>query len=468
MSRPYVITVSSEKGGVGKTTLATNLAVYLKALSEDLPVTILSFDNHFTVDRMFRLSSDQAEYHVGHLFRDVAATELIRQGEYGVQIIPSCHNLNIFNKQAPSDEQLAEILSKVHLGGVLIIDTCPILDPYTRNALYAADRVIVPIKDAPSLENCRHLANFFTDHGISRSPLRLLPCLIDSRIHYSGPFRNSYQLLKAYAINRGYRCLEGFIAKSPKVESLATNPEGKVYPVLTHGRSTDVHLQFSHLARQIYLEYLEKGPHRMGEIFEGQRTREQNLVRREQERRQRLLGHCLCCAKQLDQQQLQKAFYAETSDRELCGFIEENCFYEMIFNDLYGEQKAGSSSAIRELFRESAQRSYFLMQRLDTAKITLARLDKNGETLSQRTSDIKTTRGLLRRGTPFLHNLLEHALPQNAPGKLLLLRQNSGHNGQILAEAPYARFQTVFSRARLDFETPEDVKDPGQNNLVFP
>jgi len=53
MSAPYIVTISSEKGGVGKTTLATNLAIYLKALHEDLPVTLLSFDNHFSVDQMF-------------------------------------------------------------------------------------------------------------------------------------------------------------------------------------------------------------------------------------------------------------------------------------------------------------------------------------------------------------------------------------------------------------------------------
>ena len=44
------IPVASGKGGVGKTTLATNLAIYLKGLSEDLPVTLFSFDNHFTIE----------------------------------------------------------------------------------------------------------------------------------------------------------------------------------------------------------------------------------------------------------------------------------------------------------------------------------------------------------------------------------------------------------------------------------
>ncbi len=468
MPRPYVITVSSEKGGVGKTTLATNLAVYLKALAEDLPVTLLSFDNHFTVDRMFRLSADQTAFHVGQLFGETAPAELIRQGEYGVQIIPSCRDLNSFNPQPPADDELAEILSSTDLGGVIIIDTCPILDPYTRNALFAADRVIVPIKDAPSLENCKHLANFFADHGISRAPLRLLPCLIDTRIRYSGPFRDSYQLLKAYAINRGYRCLEGFIAKSPKVESLATNPEGKVYPVLTHGRGTDVHLQFTHLARQIYLEYLEKGPHRMGEISERQRTRENTLLRREQERRQRLLDQCLCCGRTLDLPQLPAAFYLESTDREVCGFIEEDCFYAMVFDDLYGEQKSAPGSAIKELFRETAQTSYFLLQRQEASKVMLARLDATGETLSCRSSEVKSTRGLLRRAVPLLHNLLERTLPSEGQSRMLLLKMSANPAASILAEAPYARFQTAYSRARLDYDMPEEVATDVLSNPVFP
>ncbi|MEJ2699491.1 MAG: ParA family protein, partial [Desulfuromonadales bacterium] len=219
MLRPYVITISSEKGGVGKTTLATNLAIYLKALDEDLPVTLFSFDNHFSVDRMFRIGRGVSGGDVSDLFFGRDIDELIETGEYGVQFIPSCRRLNAFRDKVTGPETLARSLAVSGLAGIVIIDTRPDLDVFTQNALFASDRVIVPVKDAPSLENSKNLYDFFESLNLSRRPLRILPCLVDQRIHYDGPFRDPYRLLRAYALNRGYRCLEGYIAKSPKVES---------------------------------------------------------------------------------------------------------------------------------------------------------------------------------------------------------------------------------------------------------
>src|SRR5512145_791474 len=54
-----VVAVSSNKGGVGKTTLAANLAVYARALREDLPVLVVGLDDQRSLDRMFGLRPPQ-------------------------------------------------------------------------------------------------------------------------------------------------------------------------------------------------------------------------------------------------------------------------------------------------------------------------------------------------------------------------------------------------------------------------
>jgi len=469
MARPYVITIACEKGGVGKTTLATNLAIYLKGLAEDLPVTLFSFDNHFTIDRMFQLKKTSGNKHVGQLFSGSAASELVEAGQYGVQIIPSSLDLLELQHQVRNVDQLAQILSRSHLNGLVIIDTSPVLDIYTRSALFAADRIIVPIKDAPSLENCRNLSRFLTGHNLSQSTLRLLPCLIDTRIHFDGPFRNSYQLLKAYAINRGYRCFEGFIAKSPKVESLVTNPEGKIYPILTHGRGTDVHLQFMHLARQVYLDYLQNGPVRMNEIADQRYSLDNQLAREYRERLARLQDVCLCCDSATPAEGVwPDAYYLESSDGSVAGFIEEKCFLDLILYDCYGEQRGTpSDDSLRELFIESAERSYILLQHnqlsRDQAQIDFYRLDQHGEKISGRRLLLKERGRFGRQNESKLLQLFRKIGAEEpfAGHKLLLAHRTGAVPTSILEHQAYHQWQTVLSRVRVDLAAESGISAEG-------
>jgi hypothetical protein len=465
MSAPYIVTISSEKGGVGKTTLATNLAIYLKALHEDLPVTLLSFDNHFSVDQMFRINRQPERGDVTCLFTGSNPDDLVETGEYGVQYIPSSKQLHSLRQELNDPTALARALAKSSLGGIIIIDTRPDLDIFTQSSLYAADRVIVPVKDAPSMDNCRHIYEFFDAHGISRRPLRILPCLVDNRIHFDGPFSDPYQLLKAYAINRGYRCMEGFIAKSPKVESLNTNPEGKIYPILSHGRQTEVHIQMTHIARQVYLTMLDAETRRLDEYLKDMAEAEVEHQGAYALRRDNLASNCLVCGNPLvGKESISMAgYFAQTSDLNVSGFIEEECFTSLIFRYFYGAKRSiETHDPVWALFRESAQRSYFLLQRAPHTKnfyqqkLTFYRFDDIGLEVSHKTIDLQEfEKRLLSKERSDLFPLLERTL-FNDQGRLedefLLLRKvSSDLPEEILYDQNYASFSAIMNKVGTQF-----------------
>jgi len=358
---PYVITVSSEKGGVGKTTLATNLAIFLKALDENLPVSILSFDNHFTVDKMFSIKGQKLTGSVADLLLETPGIDLLHTGQYGVNFIPSSTALPDLKGSLKGPMVLARLLSNSNIPGIIIVDTRPDLDVMTQNALFAADRVLVPIKDMASMDNCRNIFELFDKKGLDRKSLTLIPCLIDERIKFEGLFKDQKTLLKAFAINRGYRCSETFISKSPKVESLNTNPDGRIYPILTHGRGTDVFGQFTALGQTAISEYAEtREPRSL--LFD--RWLKEEDSRKKEAYFARLTGlksECLVCGKELAQGS-QVSYYCESSDGAASGFVEADCFTSFLIQAVFRiDRELPLDDPTRMMIAQTAQESVFVL-----------------------------------------------------------------------------------------------------------
>ncbi len=446
---PYVITISSEKGGVGKTTLATNLAIYLKALAEDLPVSVVSLDNHFTVDKMFSIKGQKLTGDITDLLLETPGSSLLHTGQYGVDYIPSSMALDDLRDSIKGTMVLSRLLAISEIPGILIIDTRPELNIFTQNALYASDRVIIPVKDMPSLENCRNIFDLFDKRGLDKKALSIMPCLIDARIKYQGPFKDHKSLLRAFAINRGYRCSEGYISKSPKVESLNTNPEGKIYPILTHARGTDVYGQYAQLGREILEEYQSVQQPRSFLFYQWMVSEEARKAESLQNRLSRLKDSCLLCGDSMSSDNARNvSFYYESSDGGACGFLDERCGATLLLSCLYDTQpKLPENDPLLLMFRESARESIYAIRPFRNGEDPCAdvrRFTIDGTPVQKKVSPLREYEETgFTRTKNALYSFLFETLGEY-PGKMrdafLLIYPTNPHRPEsVLAEEKYKR-----------------------------
>ncbi len=461
-SYPYVITVSSEKGGVGKTTLATNLAIYLKALCEDLPVSIFSLDNHFTIDKMFSISGQPPRGDVADFLLESPGSELLHMGQYGVNYIPSSNVLGDLRNSIKGPMVLARLIAVSGIQGILIIDTKPELDILTQNALYAADRVIIPVKDMPSLENCRNIFELFDKRGLDKKSLSLIPCLIDGRIKYDGMFKDQKALLKAYAINRGYRCLENFISKSPKVESLNTNPEGKIYPILTHARGTEVYHQFTQLARKILNEVRQTDEPRSLHFHRWLQSEQERKKEGYEDRISRLKPSCVLCNRQFSENDAENiSFYYEASDGGACGFLDDSCFTDFLLTGVYNlDGNVRGDEQVRLMFRDSAKESIFVFRPSDNGYgplIEFYRYGIKGNLLAKKAfplgdNDGSTLTGNASRFFSFMSETLGESNGRMRDAFLVICPLGSATPESILTEENYKPVDKLFRQIALQLK----------------
>ena len=162
-----VITIANQKGGVGKTTTAVNLAASLAKKGKR--VLLVDADPQTNATTSLGFSRNDYEYNVYHALIGIKKlSEVILNSKIdNLDIVPANIGLVGIEKEFyNSGKKNRELLLKKALKPVkknydyIIIDSPPALGPITINSLGAADSVIIPIQcEFFALEGLAQLLN---------------------------------------------------------------------------------------------------------------------------------------------------------------------------------------------------------------------------------------------------------------------------------------------------------------------
>jgi cellulose biosynthesis protein BcsQ len=250
-----LIAVASNKGGVGKTTFAIHLAVYLRALHEDLPLLVFALDDQTLIERTLAVGA-HAEHAgpggptIADALRGQALEGALRAGQYGISYVPAAPQAEALRPLLADPGALDRLLRGAGVEGVVIVDTKSELGPPTRAAVAAADLVVAPARDAASLAEAEKVIDLLP--AGARERFHVLLSGVDLRIKFeAGEAEDLLALLLTELRRRGLAHFPTFLSRSPLVEALATTPGGPPRTVLHAAPRSLVHRQMTSLAREV-------------------------------------------------------------------------------------------------------------------------------------------------------------------------------------------------------------------------
>jgi len=144
------IAIFNQKGGVGKTTTSLNLAAALTR--RGLTPLAIDMDPQAHLSSITGTAVSNAEdsiYGFYQTHRPLA--DLVRDGHGGWPVIPAHVELSKIDSQSSKGPQALNKLNvgivkeNLNTGRPILIDCCPILGVLSLNAIFACDRILVPV-----------------------------------------------------------------------------------------------------------------------------------------------------------------------------------------------------------------------------------------------------------------------------------------------------------------------------------
>lgn len=256
-----VIVVMGAKGGVGTTTVATNLAVALK-LVHGKEVALADFSLQFgDVAALLNLWSK-------HTLHDLAVHYQALDDRL-LERVMMTHSSGVKVLQAPSEPELAADMSGEQVQAIIemlrsrfayvVVDCWSFLDEITETLMATADQVLlVTTPEVPALKNTKQALEYFTRHGMQRENVRLVlnrfpsvkgVTLQDIQQHLKHPIQANLPSdgpAVTYAANKGVPVVmshpQSWVAQSflrlaawlagDKVETITHEPSSKQLPVI--------------------------------------------------------------------------------------------------------------------------------------------------------------------------------------------------------------------------------------------